>query len=248
LPAGGAHLQAPSVGANTVVRTAPISLSLSTGGVSAPNVGSANLFQSSNNVRLTLHANAAINTIFRVIDDGTGFSSLIPGGSIPTSLFNCDEAYAGQTTGDPTHNIIPVSVAGSLKIAPALTADGKLRIATVSVSTPTDTSGQEVGHSSVDACLQPHSLVDTPAAESHVTAFEAATGLSTPAGPVVSSSSPTTGCDSAFNAVSFPLAQFGEQEITSADPNATDPKRLALDPNVSVTTLTGEALIGTYGQ
>jgi hypothetical protein len=238
---------APSVDANTVVRTAPIGLSLAN--TAAPNVGSANLFTPSNNVRLSLHANAAVNTIFRVLDDGTGASGLLPPGTIPTGHFNCDEALAGQTVGDATHNVIPVNVAGTLKISPALTADGRLRIATVSVKTPTPLTpdGSEIGHSTVDACLQPYSLVDTPQARSDISAFESAVGsppLPSPApdpATLVSSSQPTTHCDATPFALNFPLAQLGEQEITPADA-----KFLHLDPNVQVTNLTGEALIGTY--
>ncbi len=234
---------APSLDPNTVVRTAPIGLSLAS--TSAPNVGSANLFQPSDNVRLSLHANAAVNTIFRVLDNGTGASGLLAPGTIPTGHFNCDEAIAGQTTGDATKNIIPVNVAGTLKISPALTADGHLRIATLSVKTPVQapSDGSEIGHSSVDACLQPYALVDTAKAQTDVSDFETAIG--TPGTPdpttMVTGSSPGTACDATPFATNFPLAQLGETEITP-----TPAKFLHLDPNVQVTNLTGEALIGTY--
>jgi hypothetical protein len=231
-----AAAMANTVQPDTVVRTAPIPLTLAS--TAAPNVGTANLFSSSNNVRLSLHANAAVNTIFRIVDDGTGGGNpFVPPGSIVTALFNCDEAYAAQTTGSATENVIPVNVTGTLKIAPALTVDGRLRIATVTVSTPAGT-GEEVGHSTIDACLQPATLVDTPTADAHVNAF---TSGASSGPPFTSTTPPTADCDSTFNASNFPLASLGEQEITP-----TTAKRLHLDPNVDVTNLTGEALIGTY--
>jgi hypothetical protein len=227
---------APSVTPSTVVRTAPIGLSLAS--TAAPNVGTANLFSNANNVTLDLHVNAAINTIFRDVDDGTGGGNpLVPAGTIPTAIFNCDEFYAAQTTGSgTTGNVIPVDVKGTLKVSPALTSDGRLRIATVSVSSPAGT-GEEVGHSHVSACLQPQSAVDTATVEGHISALSGG-----PFAPFVSSSSPTTACNATFNAANFPLSLLGEQEVTPS--NA---KFLNLDPNVSVSNLTGEALIGTYG-
>jgi hypothetical protein len=246
---------APSVHPDTVVRTAPISLSLA--GTSAPNVGTANLF--SGDLALSLHVNAAVNTIFRVLDNGTGFNTNVTGG-IPTALFNCDEAIAAETSGTSTTNIIPVDVTGNLSISPALTTDGKLRIATVTASTPSDTSGIEVGHSSVDACLQPYALVDTGTgpggSQTHVSQFESAVGAALPSPPPASAEvvgsppnptstgNPAAECNFPWTpSIAAPLALLGEQEISPGTA-----KLLHLDPNVSVTHLSAEALIGTYNQ
>jgi hypothetical protein len=229
---------APSVDPNTVVRTAPIPLTLAS--TAAPNVGTANLFTQTNNVRLSLHVNAAVNTIFRALDDGTGGSTLALGaGSFPFAAFNCDEAFAAQTTGSGvTGNVIPVNVTGSLNISPAITTDGRLRIAKVNVSSPAAT------HSTVDACLQIAAGTQSP----HALGTETALGF--PTGTISSATPPVTGCDDTYvpsapggaATAGFGLANLGVQEISPAGA-----KRLHLSPDVTVLGLTGEALIGTYG-
>lgn len=266
----GAPSLAPSVDGHTVVRTAPIALSLAD--TAAPNVGTANLFGTGpTNLALSLHVNAAINTIFRIADDGSGGSengSGLPTDvwsqnaavTLPSQLLNCEEAIAAQTVGSgTTGNVIPVDVTGKLNINPALTTDGRLRIATVSASTPTDSSGVEVGHSTVSACLEPASLIHDSNTDTNVsslistvnTAFPGTIPTTTPSPLppgntsdfVQTSNAPSAPCSDstapAFNALEFPLALLGLQPATSAAAQQLD-----LDPNVSVNHLTAEALIG----
>jgi hypothetical protein len=166
---------APSVSDTTVVRTAPIKIGKAdTSRVS--NRGKANLFASTNNVRLDLALSARVNTIFRVWDTGNG-DQTAPSGTLPNvlpgSLFQCSETFAGTTNssdltsdsfdfpsstadiGAPLHqNLIVQRVLGNLNISPAFTVDGKVRIAKV------DVAGQWA-HSTIDACLQPFKGIDT---------------------------------------------------------------------------------------
>lgn len=240
---------APSVnGFSTVFRTAPIHLqSLDIPG--SPNIGKANLFTTSNNVRLALHVGAVVNTIFRSSEFGSG----MPTGWLPTALFDCDETYGGATdsatlpscagdidtcpggdvgTAEGHENVIPVDVTGNLAISPAITTDGRLRLATVQVSSP------DYEHSTVDACLQPHALVDTTKSESD---SNTATGGG---GNVLVDTGGTprsAACDATYNSANFPLNLAGVQELTPASA-----KFVQLEPDVKVTNLTAEALVGTF--
>ncbi|HEX6714005.1 MAG TPA: hypothetical protein VF066_11480 [Thermoleophilaceae bacterium] len=227
---------ASGVTMSTVFRTAPIHLtSLDIAG--SPNIGKANLFTTSNNVRLALHVGAEVNTIFRASEFGAG----MPTGWLPTALFACDESYAGTTNstdlttsdiGTLGHqNVIPVNVTGNLAISPAITTDGRLRLATVQVSSP------DFEHSTVDACLQPTGLVQTAKATSD---SATATGSGT---ALVNASTPrTVECNATYNASNFKLAIAGVQELTPSP----DAKFVKLEPDVKVTNLTGEALVGTF--
>ncbi|HEX8855224.1 MAG TPA: hypothetical protein VF752_06450 [Thermoleophilaceae bacterium] len=252
--------QAPSVTPDTTVRTAPISINLASV-AGSPAIGKANIFSDTNNVRLSLHAAAKVNTIFRSTETGMGFAA----GQLPGAAFFCDEAYAGQTDssglgtppGSPTtggdigpvghRNIIPVNVTGNLKINPAITTDGKLRLATVTVQS---TRPEE---STIDACLQINSLIRT--ADSSAASN---TLLGSPSGfaLLTRNATPTTACDSAYTPYNpatatgtepWPLAAVIDaggdtlaDEITPASA-----KFLQLDPNVEVTGLSAEALVGT---
>ncbi|MFL5827710.1 MAG: hypothetical protein ACJ76V_14390 [Thermoleophilaceae bacterium] len=255
-----ASSQAPSVVPDTTVRTAPISINLASV-AGAPAIGKANIFSDTNNVRLSLHAAAKVNTIFRSTESGSGFAA----GQLPGAAFFCDEAYAGQTnssglgTPDPIaggdigpvghRNIIPVNVTGNLRINPAITTDGKLRLATVSVQS---TRPEE---STIDACLQINSLIRT--ADSSAASN---TLLGSPSGfaLLTRNATPTTTCDSAYTPYNpatatgteaWPLAAFidaGGDTLADEITPATA-KFLQLDPNVEVTSLNAEALVGTGG-
>jgi hypothetical protein len=261
---------------NTVVRTDPVDISLApitaaSNGVRT-NIGKANLFGSPGgaaDVRLQLHVNADINTIFKSTENGTGGSlAPFPAGSLPGAAFLCDEAYAAQTTGNGTSgNVIPVYVEGDLSISPAITTDGLLRLATVNVSTP---PGKET-HATAKACLQVHSLVNDDAdgdgnpdpspgpngvgGDALYDAgvlFSQVPGATHSPAEIISSSAPTTGCDDPFTAGNFPLAidpndgAAGANALTEAiTPSSAN--HLDLDPEVQVLGLTGEALVGSVG-
>jgi hypothetical protein len=240
---------APSVdGFNTVFRTAPIHLS-SVNIPGSPNIGKANLFQTSNNVRLALHVGAQVNSIFRSAEDG---SAMVDPHWLPTALFLCDETYAGATdssglSNDPTAgdigtvghaNVIPVDVVGNLEISPAITTDGKLRLAKV------DVHSQDYEHSTIDACLQPHGLVSNAKSLSDSLT---ATGLPAPTGYLlVDQSTPSRACDAAYPgaATDWPLSHAGVQELTGTGPTGVSSKFVQLEPDVKVTALTAEALVG----
>jgi hypothetical protein len=249
---------APTVDANTVLRTAPISLSAANI-AGSPNIGKANIFKQSNNVRLSLHTTAAVTTIFRSTENGTGdtngsTNSPFAAGLLPTALFNCDESFGGSTSsaglgsapgngttlGDVgpvgSRNVIPVDVAGSLQINPALTTDGALRLATLDVHSSQDREA------TVDACLQVASLVKTATADAHVGVLEGNLGV--PAGTLagISTTGPTGTPCADTDPSHWPLVAGGLAQLVN---NATPTDRiLQLDPTVSVDELSGEALVG----
>lgn len=249
---------APTVNQNTVLRTAPISLGAASI-AGSPNIGKANIFKQSNNVRLSLHTTATVTTIFRSTENGTGDTlgfgnNAFQTGMLPNALFLCDEAFGGTTSsaglgaGDTTgnfgdvgpvgsRNVIPVDVIGSLKINPSLTTDGALRLATL------DVHSAQPRESTVDACLQVASLVKTGTADAHVAALEGNFGV--PAGTLsgISTAAPTgTPCVDT-NEGDWPLvAARLAQLVNNSQP--TD-RVLALDPSVEVDDLTAEALVGT---
>jgi hypothetical protein len=270
--------QTPGYSVNTVVRTAPVKISLANITASADgvrtNLGKANLFSPpGSDVRLQLHVNASINTIFKSTENGTGASTLPLGaGALPSTAFLCDEAYAGRTSGTGTEgNIIPVYVEGALSISPAITTDGFLRLATVNVNTP---PGKET-HASARACLQVHSLVNDDANgdglptaglgpstiagdalyDAGILASQTPGATHSPAELVSLTGPPSTLCNDPYNTgvfSSYPLAidlndgtdTDGAGPLTSEIQPATA-RYLDLDPEVEVLGLTGEALVGT---
>lgn len=283
---------ASSVLPNTVVRTDPIEIGAASSN-RVSNRGKANLFQTSNNVRLDLALTANVNTIFRSLEDGSGDSGTpLAAGSLPSASFYCDEAWAGQTNssgltsdsfsapsttadiGPSMHqNLIVQRVTGALRISPAITTDGKLRIAKVDVT-------GSFAHSTIDACLQVNSIVQTsggvPGVNSPVTSglgsIQAAQLLGGSAGVggayflgagfggvgtnITSTTPPTTACDTAYasstNDPAWPLSHdtgsgggvAGSGEPLVDEITPTASKRLELDPEIKVNQVTAEALIG----
>jgi hypothetical protein len=235
---------ASGVTTSTVFRTAPIHLT-SVDIAGSPNIGKANLFTTSNNVRLALHVGAEVNTIFRSSEFGTG----MPTGWLPTAVFACDEGH-GATTDSSTittddvstgpgsvghQNVIPVNVTGNLSISPAITTDGRLRLATVTVSSP------DFEHSTVDACLQPVGLVSTAKSIADSTTAVGSGVLVDPETPRA------VACDASYVAYptgDFRLAIAGVQELTGTGPDGVSSKFVQLEPDVKVTNLTAEALVG----
>jgi hypothetical protein len=121
--------------------------------------GRANLFGfpvnglgSGNTVDVTVNLATNINTIARQVDGqwpepaGGGNANEINGNI--SAYFNCRQAWTGTT---PAH-LSGVHLTGNLRISPALTADGKVRIAKVSLASPYSTK------ESLAACLMPYQL------------------------------------------------------------------------------------------
>ncbi len=162
---------------NTVLRTNALSLGIAPGGVSVnmstgtPTTpgglttaqgsqditlgysgGQANLFGNipGKNVGIDVTVNLAtkINSIVRIMDqDVFKQPSLIEGEQYPAGIFNCRQIVTGAV-----QNYIPgVRLTGSLRIAPAITKDGKVRIAKATVQSDVNNPDRVA----LSACLFP---------------------------------------------------------------------------------------------
>jgi hypothetical protein len=162
---------------DTVLRTNALSLGIAPGGVSVnmstgtPTTpgglttaqgsqdvtlgysgGQANLFGNipGKNVGIDVTVNLAtrINSIVRIMDqDVFKQPSLIEGEDYPAGIFNCRQIVTGAV-----QNYIPgVRLTGSLRIAPAITKDGKVRIAKATVSSDVNNPDRVA----LSACLFP---------------------------------------------------------------------------------------------
>jgi hypothetical protein len=184
---------------DVVLRTAPLALA-------ATGSGTANLFNqptfggSAVNVKTTLATN--INTILREVDQG-GFG-------VPQQ-FNCRQALTGVVA-----NTLGAKLTGSLRISPAITGDGYLRLAKV------DLDGPAV-RNSVEACLVPYNTL--------------ANLIPGPPNPTAYSSNPPPGAG--CNAASPFLDPLGLQHP------AANAQSVKLTADVQVTNLTGEVLVGS---
>ena len=80
---------------------------------------------------MTVSLATKINSIFRIQDQDVYDTPLIAGAQYPAGIFNCRQIWSGAV-----QNYIPgVRLTGNLRISPAITKDGKLRIAKATVST-----------------------------------------------------------------------------------------------------------------
>ena len=163
--------------ANTVLRTQALSLGIASGGVSVnmstgtPSTpgglttaqgsqdvtlgysgGQANLFGNipgkSVGIDVTVNLETKINSIVRLMDQDVFKSpSLIEGDDFPAGIFNCRQIVTGAV-----QNYIPgVRLTGSLRIAPAITKDGKVRIAKATVQSDVNNPDRVA----LSACLFP---------------------------------------------------------------------------------------------
>jgi hypothetical protein len=160
----------PSV-RDTVLRTAPLKLGVATEGTEVPqdtgagvngsqnlvigkSGGQANLFGhipgKSYGVDVTVSLQTQINSILRAVD--VDAQHIVQGSPWPAALFDCRQAFTGSV-----QNYIPdVRLKGDLKISPAITPTGDLRIAKVSLSS---LSEPVPTHFAVAACLSPYSVL-----------------------------------------------------------------------------------------
>lgn len=163
--------------ADTVLRTSALSLGIAPGGVSVDmstgtpttpgglttaqgsqdvtlgySGGQANLFGTipGKNVGIDVTVNLAtkINSIVRIMDqDIFKNPNLIEGENYPAGIFNCRQIVTGAV-----QNYIPgVRLTGSLRIAPAITKDGKVRIAKAVVNSHSN----DPDRVALSACLFP---------------------------------------------------------------------------------------------
>jgi hypothetical protein len=143
---------------NTVLRTNALHLAIAPGGVSVNmstgtatspgglttaqgsqditlgySGGQANLFGNipgkNVGIDVTVNLKATINGIARITDQDQFTSKLISGNNYQAGMFNCHQVWT-----QAVQNYIPgVRLTGSLRIAPAITKDGKVRIAKATV-------------------------------------------------------------------------------------------------------------------
>ena len=163
----------PTIAGNasdTVLRTNALALSiapagqqvdLNTGAPIAPNTlptgqgsqnviigksgGEANLFGNipgkGYGIDVTVSLATKINSIFRIQDQDVFDTPLVAGSQYPAGIFNCRQIWSGVV-----QNYIPgVRLTGNLRISPAITKDGKLRIAKATVNTSAADSRRAVG-------------------------------------------------------------------------------------------------------
>jgi hypothetical protein len=175
----GGFQQPPSV-ADTVLRTAPLTLQVAPPGTKvsltgvpasggdpngangADNIvigqsgGEANLFGripgKSYGIDVTASFATRINSIIRIVDQDLTGRNLIEGEPWPAGVFGCRQVYTGFVD-----NYLPgIHLRGNLRIAPAITSDGHLRIATATVSSAAPTQV------AVAACVSPMASFQKP--------------------------------------------------------------------------------------
>ena len=169
----GGFTQPPSA-KDTVLRTNALSLQIADSGtqvnqstnangvagsqniVIGKSGGQANLFGNipgkTSGIDVTVNLATRINSIIRV-EDQDAFEPLIAGGNWPAAVFSCAQVWTGGV-----QNYIPsVHLAGSLKISPAITADGHLRIAKAHLATPQVGGKPQTAQVALAACLMPYS-------------------------------------------------------------------------------------------
>jgi hypothetical protein len=206
-PSSGIPANDPTIAINardTVLRTNALSLGiapagqqvdLATGTPIAPNTyptaqgsqnvilgksgGEANLFGNipgkSYGIDVTVSLATKINSIFRIQDQDVYDTPLIAGSQYPAGIFNCRQIWSGVV-----QNYIPgVRLTGNLRISPAITKDGKLRIAKASVSSHSN----EPTRVALSACLMPYRSYSDDNAAGYPTTAGAGGPGSTPAVP-----------------------------------------------------------------
>ena len=173
--APGGFSQPPSV-KDSVLRTAPLSLGIAPAGTPVPQSaqpngvtgsqditigksgGQANLFGNipgkAYGIDVTVSLATRINSILRITDQDPFGTNLREGDDWPAGVFACRQVYTGAV-----QNYIPdVKLQGSLKISPAITADGKLRIAKATLKT----GSYDASRFAVAACLVPYASFNAP--------------------------------------------------------------------------------------
>jgi hypothetical protein len=219
---GGTFTQPPSP-KDTVLRTNALNLDVAAAGTQvnqstnadgvsgSQNVvigksgGQANLFGNipgkAYGIDVTVSLKTRINSILRVVDQDSFGSPLITGNNYPAGIFNCRQIWTGGID-----NYIPsVRLAGNLKIAPGITADGKLRIAKAQVSS---LPGSEARFA-VAACLAPYA------------GFDVAQGGSDTTAPTIPAGSAATGPGGTVPSGSLPADTGHARSAPAADCNAS---------------------------
>jgi hypothetical protein len=230
----------PAIASNagdTVLRTNALSLSiapagqqvdLATGTPIAPNTfptgqgsqnviigksgGEANLFGNipgkGYGIDVTVSLATKINSIFRIQDQDVFDTPLVSGSQYPAGIFNCRQIWSGVV-----QNYIPgVRLTGNLRISPAITKDGKLRIAKATVDT-----GQPT-HVALSACLMPYrSYGQDPAAPVFPTTTGAGGPGTSPAIPTQAQAGP--GLIAPYFVLGYDSNQLPIENVRTATPD-----------------------------
>jgi hypothetical protein len=183
--------------------------------------GQANLFglpvsgASGSSVHVKVNLLTQINSILRSVDYLSAVSD-----STHHTFTDCRQAWTGAVP-----NYLTADLTGTIRVAPAITADGELRIATTQLesSAPSDET--------VAACLVPDSFYDGSAGDPTV----APNATRLPA--------PTEACNSATS----PLQQAGLVKIWNGASNslASGGSQVVVQGSLNVNKLNAEVLIGT---
>jgi hypothetical protein len=156
--------------ADTVLRTNALNLDIAPAGTfvnqstgSGPNGsqdvavgnsgGQANLFGDipgkSVGIDVTLSLATDISSIVRIMDQDVFKTPLVSGEDYPAGIFNCRQVWTGKVP-----NLIGgVHLTGGLRISPAITKEGDLRIAKATIASPSNDSTSVA----LAACLAPYS-------------------------------------------------------------------------------------------
>jgi len=207
---------------DTVLRTAPLSLAIAPTGTEVRNDGFvangvsgssnlvigksggvANLFGNipgkSTGIDVTLSLATRINSIFRIEDQDPQGNPLVENDDWPAGVFNCRQVYSGGV-----QNYIPgVKLNGSLKISPAITPDGKLRIAKATLSSQPNSPARFA----VAACLAPYASYNQPQNSSDTFPLPAGALVPTPTGGLATTTSLPSDVDTKRNGAALTAVQ-----------------------------------------
>ena len=194
--------------------------------------GEANLFGKipgrNTQVDVTASLGGGINSILREVDEVNPLAH--------SAAFDCRQAWTGAV-----QNYIPdVKLTGSLRISPAITADGRLRIAKVALASPTGASSRLA----VTACLVPHNLLaDDSAFAPGANPPTTITGVNPGVAASATKPGPATLCGAPpSNAIQFGLFDTARAAALGTVDGAGG--KVTVGADLSVNNITAEVLIG----
>jgi hypothetical protein len=181
--------------------------------------GQANLFGNipgkQYGIDVTVNLATQINSILRAVDPDS--QNIIVGQPWPAALFGCRQAITGSV-----QNYIPgVRLKGNLKISPAITPSGDLRIAKAtlsSLSSPVPT------HIALAACLSPYSVLASELHSTDTTSYPVPDDAG--AGLIADANLPANPLTARFG---YPAASNYTNAGTCNQKDATHPTQLVQD-------------------
>jgi hypothetical protein len=198
--------------------------------------GTANLFGNipgkSTGIQVTVNFETKITSILRSVDPDR--AGLVSGGPYDGASFNCRQFW----TGTVQNYLNDITLIGSLHISPAITTDGKLRIAKVSLTSDQDWDV------SLAACLLPYSTFSSSPAVAPLVPADELSGQSATAASALNPQPVGVKC----NTPPTPLvAQSGVPGLgplaTEAISNA-DGSQVSVMGSISVPQVEADVLIG----